>query len=222
MRTLIPTLAILALTLPASALERRIAELRFGVGTLPLPDSASESYDAGAGSTRSGGDYEYDGNMTPGVSFRIGAAGGRLQPVGLILGLDLQGGFGIYDLSGGDAPNQRDLEYWCLVPTLRAGLGWALSTRSHIELTPVVGYGLASTEWSDGGSSETSIGGVLTYGITGTVMQYLGRGFSAGVEIGYLFSQTSVSVSNGSTGGSSTVDLDASGPTASLLFGYTF
>ncbi len=222
MRTLVPTLVILGLCLPASALEQRISELRFGVGTLPMPDAAQESYDAGSGSTRAGGDYDYDGNTTPGVSFRIGAAGGRLQPVGLILGLDLQGGFGVYDLSGGNAPNQRDLTYWCLVPTLRAGLGWALSTRAHIELTPLVGYGLASTQWTDGGSTETSIGGILTYGITATVMQNLGRGFSAGIEVGYLWSQTSVSVTNGSTNGSSSVDLDASGPTASLLFGYGF
>jgi hypothetical protein len=98
------------------------------------------------------------------------------------------------------------------VLTVQVGLGWQLMDQVHLEATPFIGYGLASTKTDFGNGSS----GYLEFGLRVGGFYTFENRIQVGLNLGYFMAQTKVSISDYD------LDLKASGLTYGLQGGYRF
>jgi hypothetical protein len=211
---------------PASAVDFRIDEWVLEAGTSPGPSAISESYSAGIGatSTRPSGTYSYSPSshlVEIGVGYERGRTAGNYG-LGYTYWLFLEGATGSFSAG---APESASLGYTRLLPELRGGLFYALSSPLRLQLTPFIGYGLEQLQWKDtnvlGSGTASGSGGVLAYGVLVGARYRLSHGLAAGLDVGYG-SSTAKHDFTDSIGTTSDLTVTASGPIAHASCAYRF
>jgi hypothetical protein len=209
---LIAGIAVLtaAVSSPLAAADIAIRDFRMAIGVSPGPHSTHADFSSGGSAT-------FTSKSSQSLDINAGFAGGEIHDYGVVYGIGLDAARGTFSPSG---TGSGSLDYATISPQVRAGLGYALSTSFHIELTPFLGYGLAMVEWPNGTGSETGYGTAFTYGVLASGLARLGQGWRIGVDVGYQGGYTIASVDT--AGGSTDLELRTSGVVAHLVAGYEF
>ncbi len=130
----------------ASLAAMDVADLRFGFGVAPMPDEQSGTFTANDGSGATMGvDIDYAGRS--GGTLVISGTVGSLEPFGVLFGAEgrySNGEAGINEMRLDGTPFPLDTvpesRYSESAMALHAGIGWAVTPSSHIELLALVGY----------------------------------------------------------------------------------
>jgi hypothetical protein len=200
------------------AVDEELSQLRVSLGTTPGPYRVSEEYTAGSHSTRASGTTSYKATSQA-VDLYVGYQGASLHSGGFTYGFGIDVANAVYAPRG---QGEGSVNYSTILPEVRLGYAYAYTSQFHVEVTPFVGYGLAMTDWKDGGKRDTGYGTALVYGVLAGGYARLGYGWSLGLDLGYQGGYAQTSVTNGSTNGQSDLTFRSSGVIAHIGVGYVF
>lgn len=192
--------------------QTRMNDWRLGYGLMPT--SAKISLMDGSNAANSANyrkDTSWDKTGRTGVMWMTPWGGSLDESGGFLLGLEVTRNHGIK--SAKDSSPGIDAVAYAL--TLHPGIGWAFDRHLHIEVNPFIGVGLAQVK-QDGYAGSSGL--YYEAGLRTAAYYTFKSRFQIGLQVAYMMNQSKGSIA--ANGGSLDVDVQSTGLTLGLQFGY--
>jgi hypothetical protein len=195
-------------------------DIRLGYGLTPRPSTFDVDVTLLNGATGTYS-YEVEGDSANALSYTI--IGGRLEPAGLLIGIELVHVFdslSVQSVSGVPAPaDSSSLQYRSIGGNLLLGAGWAVTRNLHFEALGLLGAGAMDMDTGNGNgiNQNDGEGWSWTAGVRGGAYLTLGRVvLGAAIE----WTKTEIDVEANWANGNTRVTESTSGVGGRIEIGY--